>query len=359
YDSFDKNRQETIVQNLNPDSDANQTQIPSSVDSLSPQPDNKYKVLQESEEQDRESEKAAEIVSISDAEMSKHSRSSGSGGGDAKLKSPKATTFFEVVDDETEVDFSFDFKPALDQDSKDEESVVEFANVSDDKFVAEEAKEDLTVVASGKSSGEKKNKETNTESTTKDGTGFFRAGTEGKKSKSSNKDELKKSEAAPAGTNAQTAVMEKEADASKADSGSMFTPVLADDNREEDSGVTLGGSYDITLYSKGLEAYDRRDFQTAAGLFEQEIQKNSWNTASFLYAGISYLNLNKNLPALSCFNKVIQSGDPEFLEEATFYRAKALIAIDNPAEARKDLEKVINMNGKFKLQASILLQEIK
>jgi len=86
-----------------------------------------------------------------------------------------------------------------------------------------------------------------------------------------------------------------------------------------------------------MQLYVRRQYAQAAAAFEEVVKANPKHAYSLLYLGVCRLVLGDNARAEELFRQVLESRDPNYQEEARYYRAKALFAQRNVDEGRKEL----------------------
>ena len=119
--------------------------------------------------------------------------------------------------------------------------------------------------------------------------------------------------------------------------------------------VRAGGEVNNSnALTKGLEAYNNSDFETALSLFN----KNSDNMAAKLYAGFSYMELEKFDKAEITFKEIITNNNNLFIDQAEFNLALCYVATDNLADAKLLLTTIINGKTAYSSKAQELLRDI-
>lgn len=86
-----------------------------------------------------------------------------------------------------------------------------------------------------------------------------------------------------------------------------------------------------------MQLYVRSQYAQAAAAFEEVVKADPKHAYSKLYLGVCRLVLGDNVRAEELFRQVLESGDPNYQEEAHYYRAKALFAQRNMDEGRKEV----------------------
>lgn len=89
------------------------------------------------------------------------------------------------------------------------------------------------------------------------------------------------------------------------------------------------------------------------------LKKNPSDYSSLYYSGVSYYNLKKFKKCISQLDKVLSAKDGEFYEDALWYKAQALIALNKKTEAMAVLDQIISGGKKYNKQAEIMKNEIK
>lgn len=89
------------------------------------------------------------------------------------------------------------------------------------------------------------------------------------------------------------------------------------------------------------------------------LKKNPSDYRSLYYSGVSYYNLKKFRKCISQLDKVLNVKDGEFYEDALWYKAQALIALNKKTEAAAVLDQIISSGKKYYKEAEIKKNEIK
>jgi len=119
--------------------------------------------------------------------------------------------------------------------------------------------------------------------------------------------------------------------------------------------VRAGDVSNSNALTEGLEAYNNNDFETALSLFN----KNSDNMAAKLYAGFSYMELEKFEKAEITFKEIITNNNNLFIDQAEFNLALCYVATDNLTDAKLLLTTIINGKSAYSSKAKELLRDIK
>lgn len=104
------------------------------------------------------------------------------------------------------------------------------------------------------------------------------------------------------------------------------------------------------LLNQAVSAYEQKDFQTAAKLF-QELQNQSPDAGAFLlYASISDLSLGNTDQAITNLEKIIAADAPLFVEQGRWYLALAYLQKGDLAKAKTQLQDI--SSGSFQYDAA-------
>jgi TolA-binding protein len=146
-------------------------------------------------------------------------------------------------------------------------------------------------------------------------------------------------------------------------SASSTAVTLAELGRFEPPPFTAGslrGSQDASAprFREGMTQYARGDYRGAiAGLrAAARLDPEAAHAAFFL--GICHVLSGEHDEGIRALRQTIQLGDSPFLEEAHFYLAKALLQQNDPASARQELMRTIELKGPLEQQARQLLADL-
>lgn len=114
-----------------------------------------------------------------------------------------------------------------------------------------------------------------------------------------------------------------------------------------------------SLMGEAMYLYDNMKYQEAIVLFEKILEVNPEYTASFLYSGISYLELKEYTKAGMLFNKVIEHNDNLYLEQANWYLGMVYLITNDKEKARKQFKKIKKSDGIYSDEAARILRKLK
>lgn len=92
----------------------------------------------------------------------------------------------------------------------------------------------------------------------------------------------------------------------------------------------------------------------------QDLQRlNEEDVNALFYSGMSYYYMINDARALDCFNRVLDSENNVFHQEAAFYKAQCLLRLKQSDEARVLLKTIEQEKGFYSARAAALLASIK
>ena len=129
--------------------------------------------------------------------------------------------------------------------------------------------------------------------------------------------------------------------------------------------------YDVTLVNRSANAhispllrealykYENRQYKAAIGLFQEILEINPQMTASYLYSGISYLEIKEFVNAEESFQAVIDHDDNLYMEQADWYLGIVYLLTDQKEKARVQFQKIKADDGYYRDEAAKILRKLK
>lgn len=110
---------------------------------------------------------------------------------------------------------------------------------------------------------------------------------------------------------------------------------------------------------RGMESYNKGDYQNAVLEFEKELAVNPSNERALFYASVSYLSIGKPDKTISGLNRLLQNPSSEFFDAAQWYLALAYVKQKDAESARQNLRQIqSNEKSRYRKQADELLKEL-
>lgn len=119
--------------------------------------------------------------------------------------------------------------------------------------------------------------------------------------------------------------------------------------------TTRSSSVNGSQVENGIKLYDKKEYNEALSILEQ----NENNVRARLYAGLSYMNLNKFDEAIDNFEYIILNNDNIFTDQAQWNLGLSYLANDNTQMALETFEKIVSENGAYTKKASEILEKLK
>jgi hypothetical protein len=111
-------------------------------------------------------------------------------------------------------------------------------------------------------------------------------------------------------------------------------------------------------FREGMTLYARRDYRGAIAGLRVAARLDPEAAHATFFLGICYVLGGQHDEGIRALRQTIQLGDSPFLEEAHFYLAKALLQRSDPASARQELTRTIELKGPLEQQARRLLADL-
>lgn len=113
----------------------------------------------------------------------------------------------------------------------------------------------------------------------------------------------------------------------------------------------------VTL-AEALESYNAENYAEAVSRFDRYLKENPEDHQAWFYFGVSQLAAGKNSDAVTSFNVVIDN-KIIFRDSAEWYKALALIKLNDTSEAKKLLRQIASTDGHdYRDKAEALLREL-
>jgi hypothetical protein len=112
-------------------------------------------------------------------------------------------------------------------------------------------------------------------------------------------------------------------------------------------------------FRKAMDAYAKKDYSGALPLLEAAAKLDSEQAGPLFFAGACHLLENHPDMAIARLERVISLGESPYLEEAHFYRAKALLQKGDLVGAARALDAVILLKGDLEEEARRLLIQVR
>ena len=129
--------------------------------------------------------------------------------------------------------------------------------------------------------------------------------------------------------------------------------------------------YDVTLVNRSANAnispllrealfkYENREYREAIGLFREILEINPQMTASYLYSGISLMEIKEYTGAKKSFNAVLSHNDNLYMEQADWYLGMVYLLTDEKDKARLQFLKIKQGEGYYRDEAAKILRKLK
>jgi tetratricopeptide (TPR) repeat protein len=111
-------------------------------------------------------------------------------------------------------------------------------------------------------------------------------------------------------------------------------------------------------FHEAMERYSRHDYRAAADGLQASLSTNPGSAAARFYLGICDLLLGRADEAIIEFRRTEAAGPSLYLEEARFFRAKALLSKRDLGGASQALESVVLLSGDRQAEARRLLTQL-
>ncbi len=106
--------------------------------------------------------------------------------------------------------------------------------------------------------------------------------------------------------------------------------------------------------TQAIEAYEQKDFATAAQAFATLQQESPKVLSLVFYQAISELSQQKPQTAIPLLKNILAQAPPLFVEQSQWYLALAYLQMEDQGAAQKELEKIVDGAFKYKEAQEIL-----
>lgn len=121
--------------------------------------------------------------------------------------------------------------------------------------------------------------------------------------------------------------------------------------------ITRSDEQNTNLRAEGLRNYEKGNYDEAIVSLSGYLAEIS-DTGAQLYLGLSYLESGDVDNAISSLGQVVASGDPLFVETASWYLALGFLQKENINASRKHLQNIVQGKGAYQQKAKELLKEL-
>ena len=120
---------------------------------------------------------------------------------------------------------------------------------------------------------------------------------------------------------------------------------------------TVSGEGD-RLFREAMAAYQESALEDAVSGLEAAVELDPELARAHFYLGACYLLTDQPEMAIDSLSQVVDVEDPQYLEWAYLYRAKAYLRIGDLESARSDLEEVVMIRGELVPEAQGILEQL-
>lgn len=113
------------------------------------------------------------------------------------------------------------------------------------------------------------------------------------------------------------------------------------------------------MLNDALDWYHQENYPEAISRFELILQQDANNDAANFYAGVSYLTINNPDKALEKLKKLDNKKEGTYYEATLWYESLAYVQKGEKKNAINTLEKVVKLNGEYRIKAEQLLKQLK
>lgn len=115
----------------------------------------------------------------------------------------------------------------------------------------------------------------------------------------------------------------------------------------------------IPLMREALYKYENHEYREAVSLFQEILEVKPEMTASYLYSGISYMELKEYVNAKRSLNAVIEHNDNLYIEQAEWYLGMVYLLTNEKEKARMQFQKIKKEDGYYRDSAVKILRKLK
>ncbi len=115
---------------------------------------------------------------------------------------------------------------------------------------------------------------------------------------------------------------------------------------------------DSAAVNTGMSYYESGGYEEAAEIFEQQIAAGSSQSYLKFYAGLSYLNIDKDKKAITYLEQVVASPDSEFASQAEWYLGLAYLKQAQIQKAEGILKQIASSGNDYSSKATEILRKL-
>ncbi len=114
------------------------------------------------------------------------------------------------------------------------------------------------------------------------------------------------------------------------------------------------------LLNRGSDLYSRGEYEAAIGIFDEVLEINADKIEADFYKGMSNMQIEQHQEASKSFIRVIEHNDNLFIQQAEWYLAACLLAMDETDRARRQLAMIASSsNHYYSKKAEKILKRMK
>ena len=111
-------------------------------------------------------------------------------------------------------------------------------------------------------------------------------------------------------------------------------------------------------YNEGIEAYRQKDYQKSSDYLRRAAQATPDNLNAHYYAAASFLEINQPSAAIYHLDRILAVPGNSLYEDAEWYKAMALMKLNDEKKAKKLLETIKKRGGKYTAKATEVLEKL-
>jgi tetratricopeptide (TPR) repeat protein len=114
------------------------------------------------------------------------------------------------------------------------------------------------------------------------------------------------------------------------------------------------------MMDRAQDYYVKGEYETAIQFFDEVLEINAGKVEADFYKGMSYMEIERHEDASESFTRVIEHNDNLFIQQAEWYLAGCLLAMDETDRARRQLAMIASSsNHYYSKDASKILKRMK
>ena len=118
------------------------------------------------------------------------------------------------------------------------------------------------------------------------------------------------------------------------------------------------GQQSVNILKQAMQQYELENYTSALNILNTIVSNDPENQIALFYAGICFLKLDESSNAITNFQKIVNTSDSEFRDQALWFLGLSYLKNKKLENAKQILNQIVKEGEKFSEQSKELLNKI-